>query len=133
MSAFDRCHPALVARVKALMADFALLQDGSSLLVTCGHRSVAEQARLYAQGRTTPGPIVTQLDGVTQKSRHNLDPAEAVDVAVLVGGKVSWDVSRYLPIGMLARRYALEWGGDWPRFKDYPHLQLPTKEVTRAA
>lgn len=136
MSWSDRCHPTLVARVKALMQDYELLQSGAKLIVTCAYRSPQEQYKLFQQGRSTPGPIVTQLDGVTRRSRHNADPAEAVDVAVLVSGKVSWDVSRYQSLGMLARRYGLEWGGDWPRFKDYPHLQLPERtevEVPRAA
>src|SRR5690242_8742453 len=35
-------------------------QTGMSMRVTSSLRSIEEQAKIYAQGRTTPGPIVTQ-------------------------------------------------------------------------
>jgi peptidoglycan L-alanyl-D-glutamate endopeptidase CwlK len=106
-----------------LLQDFRE-QTGHDLLITCTARSTDEQARLYAQGRTTPGPIVTQLDGTTHKSKHNLVPSKAIDVCVVVGGKVSWNPDQYAPLGPLAAHYGLTWGGSWKTLKDYPHLEI---------
>lgn len=118
------CHPDLQERYTLLLHDFRE-ETGHDLILTCTARSTDEQAKLYAQGRTTPGPIVTQIDGTTHKSNHNLVPARAVDVAVTVNGKVSWDPHQYAPLGVLARKHGLVWGGSWTTLKDYPHLELP--------
>lgn len=116
--------PALALAYTCLLADFRE-QTGHDLLVTCTLRSTDEQAALYAQGRTKPGQIVTQLDGTTAKSKHNSVPARAIDVAVLVHGKVSWDAALYKPLVALAATYGLVSGGSWKTFKDWPHLELP--------
>lgn len=116
-------EPALAEAYTLLLHDFRE-QTGHDLLLTCTHRSVEEQQALYAQGRTKPGQIVTQVDGVQQKSKHNYLPARAVDVAVVVGGKVTWDPEAYAPLGPLAERHGLVWGGSWKTLKDYPHLEL---------
>lgn len=118
------CTPELQLAYACLLADFRE-QTGHDLLLTCTSRTPEEQKVLYAQGRTTPGPIVTQLDGTTHKSKHNAEPSQALDVAVVVNGKVSWDPEQYKPLGELAQRYGLVWGGSWPHFKDFPHLEMP--------
>ena len=118
------CDMHLAASYTMLLHDFRE-QTGHDLLITCTSRSTDEQAALYAQGRTKPGPIVTQLDGTTHKSKHNLVPSKAIDVAVVVGGKVSWDAAQYAPLGPLAEHYGLVWGGSWHTLKDYPHLEVP--------
>ena len=118
------CDPALALGYTCLLHEFRE-QTGHDLLLTCTARSTDEQVKLYAQGRTTPGPIVTQLDGTTKKSKHNLVPARALDVAVIVNGKVSWDDSQYHPLVELSQKYGLVSGGSWPHFKDWPHLELP--------
>lgn len=46
--------------------------------VFCGLRTTEEQQKLYAQGRTKPGYIVTYKDGVKNKSKHQ--SGNAVDV-----------------------------------------------------
>jgi peptidoglycan L-alanyl-D-glutamate endopeptidase CwlK len=117
------CDTHLAAQYTMLLHDFRE-QTGHDLLITCTARSTDEQAKLYAQGRSTPGPIVTQLDGTTHKSKHNLVPSRAIDVAVVVGGKVSWDATQYAPLGPLATHYGLTWGGSWRTLKDYPHLEI---------
>ena len=38
--------------------------------ITEGLRTTKEQQQLYAQGRTAPGNIVTNVDGVKKKSNH---------------------------------------------------------------
>lgn len=44
-----------------------------------GHRTPDEQYKLYQQGRTIEGDIVTYKDGVTNLSKHNYYPSLAVD------------------------------------------------------
>ncbi len=121
-------------------------QNGVTLLVTCTYRSPEEQARLYAQGRTLPGRIVTRLKA--GKSRHNaqtpqgLPAAEAVDIVPLRHGRPVWglsgngvdedpsdddrdDLEVWQRCGQHGVDVGLVWGGNWTSFKDYPHFELP--------
>ena len=124
---YKHCHPELIKRFIALTTEFGQVNPGRSLLVTCTYRSVAEQTRLYAQGRNgNPGAIVTNCDGKRNPSKHNVFPARAIDVCVLVGGKPCWDEKDFYPIGPLAKKHGLEWGGFWVKLSDFPHLQLPS-------
>ena len=67
----------------------------------------------------------------TLNSRH-LD-GHAVDIAPFVGGEVRWDWPLYHRLAKVVKAAAkevnvpIEWGGDWIRFKDGPHWQLPWK------
>ena len=121
-------HPELVGRWIAVLDAYCTAHPGSTLRVTCTYRSPEEQQVLYGQGRTAPGTIVTERDGVAHRSLHNMLPARALDFAVLVAGKVVWDASQYEPVGALAQAHGLVWGGAWPHFKDFPHVELP-KEI----
>lgn len=124
------CHPELVRRYELVKADF-MAQTGRQLFETCTWRSVEKQQKLYAQGRTTPGLIVTKLDGITKRSRHNVFPSEAVDVCVDTdpgpGKHPVWDESSYAPLGPLCIKHGLTWGGSWKSFKDFPHIELPAE------
>ncbi|GAA4382109.1 M15 family metallopeptidase [Hymenobacter koreensis] len=94
-------------------------------IVTVGYRSAAEQAELYAQGRTKPGFIVTYKRA--GESKHNQRPAEALDVAfMLSNGQVSWsaELLRRFAQLMKAANANVRWGGDWVKFKDRPHFEL---------
>jgi peptidoglycan L-alanyl-D-glutamate endopeptidase CwlK len=105
-------------------AEYEADNPGRVILVTCTRRSVEEQQRLYAQGRTTPGQVVTQIDGLTKKSKHNLEPARAIDIAISVGGKVSWDPDEYKRAAVYLKARGASWGGDWLTFRDYPHFEV---------
>ncbi len=129
-------HPELVRRYLLIKADF-YQQTGRQLFETCTWRSKERQAELYAQGRTAPGKIVTKVDGVTSRSRHNFFPSQAVDVCVDSdpgpGKHPVWDPAAYQPLAQLCIIHGLVWGGDWnsngssadERFIDFPHLELP--------
>ena len=89
--------------------------------VICGLRSQAEQDRLYAQGRTEPGPIVTW----TRNSKHIT--GDAVDI---VPHPLDWEDHNafYKLAGVIKSAAVLEgvelkWGGDW-KSKDLPHFEL---------
>jgi peptidoglycan LD-endopeptidase CwlK len=62
---------------------------GYRAILTCTYRSNEEQARLYAQGRTRPGKIVTWAK--PGRSLHNVMPARAFDIAILENGKLNWN------------------------------------------
>jgi len=107
------------------------IKDGPyNFIITCGYRSEQEQQRLFTQGRIKPGKIVTQIDGIKQKSKHNFWPSKAFDIAVIVDGKITWDIDFYIVVALHIKDIAqkmginIEYGGDWENFKDYPHFQL---------
>lgn len=119
------CHPDLTRRVRAIV--LAMLELGYHMIVTDGVRTQAQQQKLYAQGRTAPGPIVTQADGVTRLSNHQPKAGlgHAVDCCFLVDGTPSWaDTLPWARYGALARAVGLKWGGDWTT-PDRPHVELP--------
>lgn len=104
-----------------------------------GHRSVEKQYEYYKQGRTTEGPVVTWIDGLTKRGYHNYKPSLAFDFHCSVPGQ-TWDVveeaqdgdpAYMVEIGEHIMKTALNkfgiklvWGAHW-RTPDYPHIQLP--------
>jgi hypothetical protein len=113
-------HPVLADYVRLMSA--ALVKRGIHIRITDGLRTFAEQDKLYAQGRKTPGKVVTDARGGYSNHNYGL----AVDVVPLVNGKVEWNVSDDIwnAIGEEGRRAGLEWGGDWKKLVDRPHFQL---------
>lgn len=98
-------------------------QNGIPLVLTSGLRSNEEQERLYQQGRTTPGNIVTHARPGTSKHNYGL----AVDVAFLNNKQQPhWSGSNDLweRIGNLGESVGLKWGGRWSGFQDKPHFEL---------
>lgn len=93
------------------------------------YRSQARQEWLYAQGRTRPGPIVTYKRGAV-----GLHPAGLACDAVWFDekGVPHWDgpYAMWQTLGHCARAQGLAWGGDFPSFKDLPHLQpTPAQQI----
>lgn len=117
----DKVHPGLATRIQALLD--ALTQHGLQIEVVQGLRTFAEQDILFAQGRTRPGPIVTRARG--GQSNHNY--GLAVDLVPFNGGQPNWNapLGVWTTIGTEAEKLGLEWGGDWRKFVDKPHVQLP--------
>lgn len=97
---------------------------GIDIIVTSTYRDLESQARLYAQGRSLPGQIVTYAD--QGDSWHNW--RRAFDVVPLKNGKPVWSVRGHdkdvwMQIGKIGESLGLEWGGSWDRHPDYPHFQ----------
>ena len=90
-----------------------------------GLRSAERQQQLFEKKATL-------LNGVTRKSRHQT--GHAVDLGALVDGEVRWDWPLYHKLAAAMKKAAvqletaLEWGGDWKRFPDGPHYQLPRQK-----
>jgi peptidoglycan L-alanyl-D-glutamate endopeptidase CwlK len=108
-------HPDLIKVVKRAAA----LSD-IDFMVTEGVRTLARQKQLVAAGASK-----------TMRSRHL--NGHAVDLAVLLHGKLSWDWPLYTKLSKVVKQAAkevnvpIEWGGDWKSFRDGPHYQLPWK------
>lgn len=106
-------HPDLVRVVRRAIqitpVDFRVIE---------GLRTIERQRQLVKAGASR-----------TLRSRHL--NGHAVDLAALVGGKISWDWPLYHRIADAMKDAAedegvpIEWGGDWTTFKDGPHFQLP--------
>lgn len=108
-------------REKALLVIADLEKQGLRPLVTCGFRSIKEQNALYALGRTKRGKIVTYAKGGESKHNHG----RAVDFAFLdKAGNIDWDIKLFKKLGVAAKLRGLNWGGDWKKFQDNPHLEL---------
>lgn len=107
---------------------------GIEVLVTCTYRSMAEQAALYAQGRTSAGHVVTNAR--PGESRHNdllngKPAARAFDIVPMRAGKPVWDAEDpvWQQMGDIGESLGLEWAGRWIHFREFPHFQLPKTEA----
>jgi peptidoglycan L-alanyl-D-glutamate endopeptidase CwlK len=101
---------------------------GIDIKVISGTRSYQEQDELYAQGRTKPGPIVTNARA--GQSYHNF--GLAFDAGVFRNGEYIEECPEYAALGALGKRIGLEWGGDWISLADEPHFQYNPKHLTLA-
>jgi peptidoglycan LD-endopeptidase CwlK len=109
-------HPDLVKVVH-----LAIQKTDTDFTVLEGVRTLARQRELLERGASQ-----------TMKSRHLT--GHAVDLGALIYGTVRWDWPLYHRIASAMKLSAveleipLEWGGDWERFPDGPHFQLPWKD-----
>ncbi|HGI7032726.1 TPA: M15 family metallopeptidase [Klebsiella aerogenes] len=119
LSNLEGVHPDLVKVVKRAIelteCDFTVIE---------GLRTKERQAQLFKEKKTT-----------TMNSRHLT--GHAVDLAAWVNNTVSWDWKYYEQIETAMKQAAselkipIEWGGDWKKFKDGPHWQLPFKQYPK--
>lgn len=95
----------------------AIVDSPYDFSITCGLRTVEEQKVLVATGKSR-----------TMKSKHLT--GDAVDIAVFVDDKLTWDLKYYKVVATHIKKVAtklgikIEWGGDWKSFIDGPHFQL---------
>lgn len=129
LSRLEGVHPDLVRVVKKAAAlsdlDFTVLE---------GLRTLDRQKQLLKQGATK-----------TLNSRHIT--GHAVDLAPMIGGKISWDwplyhrLAEYMRSASVSENVPIRWGGTWKllsaingpitakvlsrSFPDGPHFELP--------
>ena len=93
-------------------------RQGLRVLVTQTLRDDEYQAKLYAQGRTLPGQIVTNSK-VTTFHGAGL----AFDICQAIKGHEYSDLAFFRNVAILAKHMGFSWGGDWRSFPDRPHFQ----------
>jgi peptidoglycan L-alanyl-D-glutamate endopeptidase CwlK len=132
-------------------------KQGVDLLIYCTFRSFEEQAFLYKKTRSEEEvriryPYLKSLNldfiieilekvkvpFVTIASRHVTyalpgqswhNYGKAFDAVPIYNGKPLWRTNNveWQIYGKIATKNSLEWGGNWKRFCEYPHVQLPAK------
>ncbi len=118
-------HPAIIQDVKDSL--FILSERNIKIRIVQGFRSFADQDKIYAQGRTLTGAIVSNAKG--GESYHNY--GLAIDFCIVhEDGSISWDMNEqdanhiaiWKQVTDLFGMKGFAWGGVW-KFKDNPHLE----------
>ena len=121
----SQLHPSIQSKARKFI-DLAK-QNGFDLRITSGYRSIEEQNRLYAQGRTAPGNIVTNARG--GDSFHNFGLAFDV-VDKVKGYNIDW-----AGLEKIGNEAGLEHGDRG--YTDLPHFQyrggLTLEQVQKGA
>jgi peptidoglycan L-alanyl-D-glutamate endopeptidase CwlK len=97
-------------------------------------RTIAEQNKLFAQGRTAPGKVVTKARGGLSFHNYGL----AIDIVLIIDtdgdgkhDKAVWDTrtdfdkdgkADWMEVVTIFKQYGWTWGGDW-KFTDAPHFE----------
>lgn len=95
--------------------------EGLNFKITSGTRTFAEQAKIYAQGRTAPGKIVTRAK--PGSSWHNF--GVAYDITLFSGKNPVWESPKYTRAGEIGEELGLRWGGRFKSLVDRPHFERP--------
>lgn len=93
-----------------------------------GFRSFEEQQKLYNQGRTTKGPIVTYV----KTSMHNM--GLALDMGIFISGKYMdavdskfvYKIYKSIATEAEVQDLPIKWGGNFKGFCDSPHFEYVT-------
>lgn len=123
-------HPKVIQEVTKIIEEIDQQLNGrAKVRIAQGIRTKQEQDALYAQGRTTPGKVVTKAKFGQSFHCYGL----AVDIVLIVDGKeASWDITKDWDNDQIAdwtecvnvfKKYGWDWGGNWKSLKDYPHFE----------
>lgn len=91
---------------------------GLNVLIVNTLRDNEYQAKLYAQGRTEAGSIITNGKTTTFHGE-----GLAFDICKNVKGHEYDDTSFFKKCGAIGKSLGFTWGGDWKSFPDMPHFQ----------
>ena len=112
-------HPDLIRAIRA--AADAIQDDApAKFIITEGLRTAERQKVLVAEGKSK-----------TMNSRHLT--GHAVDIAIILDGKLTWNYAEYEAMSKIILREAVKqsvpimWGGHFKGFKDGPHYELNRK------
>ena len=133
-------------QAKAQLAIEALKSYEIPCVVTSTLRTTDEQRALFSQGRDPIATVnrlrslagmrpisdaentytVTNADGVNYKSNHQGGRALDIVPTDTYGNPIWPPISdpRWSKISLVMKSFGFAWGGDWPRFPDYPHYEM---------
>ncbi|MDE7168722.1 MAG: hypothetical protein K2N67_00825 [Mucispirillum sp.] len=108
----DSCHADLKRLAEAVAIE-------APISVICGYRGKAEQETAFREGKSKAR---------FGQSKHNSNPAEAVDIVPL---PLDWnDIESFEQLGAIIQKKAdelgvkVKWGKYFTNLKDYPHWEL---------
>lgn len=120
-----KLHPKIRSEVPTILAE--IQAKGVSIRITQGLRTIAEQDAIYAQGRTTPGKIVSNAKGGSSFHNYGL----AIDFCLLhADGSISFNMKEDIDNDKLYdwdevinvfKAHGWEWGDRG--YVDTPHVQ----------
>lgn len=100
----------------------ACTKRGIKIIVTSTLRDQEYQSVLYAQGRTKPGKIVTQVGLI---GAHGFGLAYDVAPVSSDGKRILWnDNAKWKVIAEEGKRLGFKWGGDWKTINDKTHFEM---------
>ena len=110
--------PVLLYKYKQILKDFEQ-ETGHTLSIVETYRSPERQAKLYEQGRTTSGQVVTG----TKESFHTLGLALDIcgDINPSKKGRQDPYNIDWPKLGSIVIRHGCTWGGNWG---DSCHIEL---------
>jgi peptidoglycan L-alanyl-D-glutamate endopeptidase CwlK len=95
------------------------------------YRTFEQSDEYYAQGRTKPGSIITNAKGGDSMHNYGLASDYVLDGQLEKPGiQWSWETKGILhnswtQMGAVAETCGLVWGGNWKKFPDLPHVEMP--------
>ena len=123
----------LAAVMRPLVTEFVNKAHlaGFDIVLVAGTRTMEEQRKIYEQGRSLPGKIISNAK--PGSSAHNF--GLAIDFAFIgPKGQPTWpEDGPWATVAQFGKKIGLEWGGDWKSFQDRPHLEHKTWRGVRAA
>ncbi|MFN0030789.1 MAG: M15 family metallopeptidase [Flavobacteriales bacterium] len=130
-------HPILATHLEGIIQAISKkLPRGIEAKMISAYRSPAEQFELFKKGRhfvngiwvkKPGGATVTNIDGFRKKSNHNYLPCVAIDIGLFSGNQYLTNSPHYKHVHAGAKAYGLEWGGNWKKFVDQPHIEIPVE------
>lgn len=115
LKGIEALYPDFRDKIKVLIKTMNDL--GLPVILSEGIRTGKRQDELYAQGRTTPGSIVTNAKAFESYHQYGV----AADIIFKISGwnapESSWKV-----LGSEGKKIGLVWGGDW-EFRDVAHFE----------
>lgn len=123
-------HPKVRPDFQAFIEECEKQYDITLRISSPAFRTIADQAKIYAIGRTTAGMSPTAAlpmgeiitDAPPGSSYHNYGLATDLGI-VLANGSISYnfDYGKFANIG---EQWGITWGGNFPgKFKDYDHFE----------
>ena len=119
----NQLHPLVKdLAIEAYNEAVKLTPVGVHPFITQTMRTFEESDALYAQGRTKPGPIVSNVKG--GRSFHNY--GLAIDFVNKVNDQINWTVdANWMIVVKCFKQRGFKWGGDWTgSLIDYPHFEM---------